>query len=239
MIFYVDEFGDNSMATAPGSSPPVLKSGTSEYFILSAVGVRDTSRKPLAEAIFNVKRKHFQDDVELLSWVDSELKGRYLFRVARSVASGNVLQKPVAYSRLDTAEKINALIDDCGLLFATFRPVVFSVVVDKALLLGRDPVLRPTPLGAAYTYLQQRVALTMERLHAGEAAILVADQQTQHESFFRTGEMNAVRDRMTKDLPVTPDFNLVLDKPLWIDTELSVWDREILQLPDIEVISPR
>lgn len=34
-----------------------------------------------------------------------------------------------------------------------------------------------------------------------------------------------------------PNFNLVLDKPLWIDTELSTWDREIIQLADIVAYS--
>lgn len=109
-----------------------------------------------------------------------------------------------------------------------------TAVDKKALLVKKNAA---PPLGAAYTYLQQRVALTVEKVHAGEGAILVADQQTQHERFFRSGEMNSVRDGMTGPLPVQPNFNLVLDKPLWIDTELSGWDREILQLSDVVAYS--
>ncbi|HEX6500421.1 MAG TPA: DUF3800 domain-containing protein [Micromonosporaceae bacterium] len=233
LIFYVDEFGDHSMLTKPGS-PTDLKPGVSKHFILAAVGVRDTSRKPLAEAIFGLKKRHFGLHAERMPWSASEIKGRYLFRAARSVATGHVLEHPDAYVCLDSVVKVNALIEDLGLIFAKFRPIIFAVAVDKAAILSklwsRTP---PPPLGVAYAYLHQRVALTMERLHAGEAAILVADQQTQHESFFRTGEMNAVRDRMTSPLPISPNFDLVLDKPLWIDTALSSWDREILQLPDM------
>jgi hypothetical protein len=235
LIFYIDEFGDSSMLTDAAAPVPTLKSGVSPYFVLSAVGIRDTSRKPLAEELFAVKAKHFGDAIELQPWSASEVKGRYLFRAARSVATGHVLTRPAAYSRLDTPPKVAALVDDLGLIFAKFRPVIYAVVIDKraALVPPKKNKRVPPPLGAAYTYLSQRVALTMEHLYAGEGAILVADQQTQHEAFFRSGEMNDVRDGMTKPLPTHPNFDLVLDKPLWIDTALSSWDREILQLPDI------
>lgn len=143
---------------------------------------------------------------------------------------------PPAYAVLDTTAKVDALVDDLGLLFVKYRPLIFCVAVDKRALLTRKRASAP-PLGAAYAYLQQRVALTMESLYAGDSAILVADQQTQHESFFRSGEMNAVRDGMTAPLPMQPNFNLVLDKPLWVDTDLSTWDREILQLADIAAYS--
>jgi hypothetical protein len=238
LLFYVDEFGDHSMGVSP-EDPWVLKEGVSEWFILSAVGIRDSSRKPLAEAIFELKRRHFGSDMEMQPWGSSEIKGRFLMRAARSAASGHVLTTPRAYQALDSPQRVAALISDVSLIFSKFRPLIFAIAIDKTALL-RDKGKRKKsgpPLGIAYTYLQQRVALTMEKVHSGEGAILVADQQTQHESFFRSGEMNAVRDRMTKRLPIQPSFNLVLDKPLWIDTQLSSWDREVLQLPDVVAYS--
>jgi hypothetical protein len=49
-------------------------------------------------------------------------------------------------------------------------------------------------LGAAYAARMQRVARTMEDLHDGDVAILVTDQQLEHEQLFRSGEINRVRD---------------------------------------------
>jgi hypothetical protein len=231
LIFYADEYGDHSMTTAPDSEPPVLKKGTSEYFILSAVGVRDTSRKPLAEALFEIKRRHFGARVDEIPWSESEIKGRYLFRATRSAASANVLASPSSYAQLDTMNKVNGLVHDLGMIFAKYRPLVFTVAVDKKELLARQSGLHP--LGVAYAYIHQRIALTMEKLYAGDAAIVVADQQTQHEAFFRSGKLHASRESLTPNLYVKPNFNLVLDKPLWVDTELSSWDREIIPLADI------
>lgn len=236
LIFYIDEFGDDSMRLKEDSTDcPQLKDGVSEWFVLSAVGIRDSSRKPLAEALFEIKARHFGPEVALQPWAESEIKGRFLFRASRSAAAGKTLASPAAYSALDSPDKVAALVNDIGLLILKYRPLIFSVAVDKNALLARSR--HEPPLGAAYTYLQQRVALTMEKLHAGEAAILVADQQTQHETFFRSGKMNEVRDRMTSPLPIKPNYNLVLDKPLWVDTDLSTWDRELIQLSDIAAYS--
>lgn len=234
LLFYIDEFGDHSMRTAD-DSPARLKQGVSEWFILSAVGIQSSSRKPLAEAIFEIKERHFGPGIRVEPWAHSEIKGRYLFRASRSVATGHVLAKPTAFATLNTVDKVEALILDLGLVFARYRPLVFAAAVDKKRLLGKGK--SEPPLGAAYAYLAQRVSLTMEKLHAGETAIMIADQQAQHESFFRSGDLNASRDRLTQNLPIQPNFNLVLDKPLWVDTDLSSWDREILQLADIVAYS--
>jgi hypothetical protein len=231
LIFYADEYGDHSMTTAVDIEPPRLKTGTSEMFILSAVGVRDTSRKPLAEALFEIKRRHFGEHVRDLPWGHTEIKGRYLFRASRSTASGNVLSSPPGYAALTTAASVESLVTDLGLIFAKYRPLIFTVAVDKRELLARDSKLHP--LGIAYTYIHQRIALAMEKLYAGDAAIVVADQQTQHEAFFRSGRMHENREALTSHLYMQPNFNLVLDKPLWVDTDLSSWDREIIQLADI------
>lgn len=241
LLFYIDEFGDHSVATAP-DDPTSLKAGVSEWFVLGSVGVRDTSRKPLAEAIFELKRKHFGEGIDLDPWDDSEIKGRYLFRVARSTAAGKKLKRPSAYQTLDKSDKVTNLIDDLDLLFAKFRPLIFAVAVDKRALLELSQKASANyevapPLGASYAYLQQRVAFTMEQVFAGDSAMLVADQQVQHEQYFMSGEMNDVRDGLTENLPLQPNFDLVLDKPLWIDTNLSSWDREILQLADIVAYS--
>lgn len=152
-------------------------------------------------------------------------------RASRSVASGNVLENPSAYRVLDSVHKVNALVKDLGLIFATFRPLVFAIAIDKRAMLKNDKDLHP--LGVAYAYLNQRIAAAMEDLYAGDAAIIVADQQTQHEAFFRSGEMNDIRGQLTSGLPRKPKYDLVLDKPLWVDTDLSSWDREIVQLADI------
>jgi hypothetical protein len=112
---------------------------------------------------------------------------------------------------------------------------VFAVAVDKSRLLA-SPVPHH-PLGVAYAYLHQRVALTLGQVNEGEGALFVADQQTQHEEYFKSGQMNAVRDEMTEAVWTKPDFRRVLDKPLWVDTDLSTWDREIIQLADIVAYS--
>lgn len=232
LLFYVDECGDHSMNTVDDEhGGKRLKDGVSPYFVLSGVGIRDTSRKPLAEALFEIKERHFGEGVAGEPWGDSEIKGRYLARAARAAAAGRPMEKPAAYRALATTDQVARLVNDLGLVFDKYRPLTFSAVVDKRRVLetGRNV----PPLGAAYAYLHQRVALTLEKLHAGEGAILIADQQTQHEKFFRSGEMNRVRDRLSQKLAMRPNFDLVIDKPLWVDTDLSSWDREIIQLADI------
>lgn len=237
LLFYVDEYGDPSMKCAPNADSATLKDGVSEWFILSAVGVQESTRRPLAESLFEIKEKHFGKSIDLQPWEASEIKGRFLFRAARSASAGKVLAHPSAYAVFTSTEKVQGLVDDLSRVFSTYRPLIFAVAVDKKRLLKRKGQHRKEPLGAAYAYLEQRVALTVEKVYTGEGAMLVADQQTQHESYFRSGAMNSVREELTRKLPIQPNFNLVLDKPLWIDTDLSSWDREILQLSDIVAYS--
>ncbi|WP_203656564.1 DUF3800 domain-containing protein [Demequina activiva] len=232
IVFYADECGDHSMATAP-ESPGALKSGVSPYFVFATVGIRDSSRSTLANELVEVKAKHFGEDVLDLAWGDSEIKGRYLYRASRSVANGKILSKPAAFGRLDSPEKVSALVHDLGLIFSKYRPLIFAVTVDKVEILKQGQDHQRSPLGVAYAYIHQRIALGLERLYAGDSAIIVADQQADHERFFRSGEMNRVRDDLSQHLYVRPNFDLVLDKPLWVDTDLSSWDREIIQLADI------
>jgi hypothetical protein len=233
-VFYIDEFGDKSLLTETGD-PLKLKPGTSKFFILSAVGIRDTSRKALAEALWTVKRKHLGRAIESMPWGDSEIKGRHLTRLSKSVANGKKLMSPSAFQTILTVDTANAMIRDVALLFAQFRPVVFSVAIDKEEMLRKNK--DADPVGIAYAYLNQRIALAMERLYSDESAILVADQQTEHEKYFRSGAMNKLRDDLTMHMPSKPNFKLVLDKPLWVDTNLSTWDREIIQMADIVAYS--
>ena len=235
LLFYVDEYGDSSLRTIPGASPPQLKPGTSPYFILAGVGVRDTSRKPLAEKILEIKERHFGPVVGTGAWADTEIKGRHLARAARKVAAGDVLARPAGYLHLTTASQVDELARDLGLVFSTFRPTIFATVVDKNEMLAKGKDF--DPIGVAHTYLHQRIAMTMEDVYAGDAAIIVADQQAQHEKVFRAGIMRDARTALTKNLPRKPNYNLVLDKPLWVDTELSTWDREIIQLADVAAYS--
>jgi hypothetical protein len=197
LIFYADEFGDSSLELERGVELPQLKSGTSELFVLSGVGVRDTSRKNLAEAIFKVKEKHFGARTVDAKWSATEIKGRYLVRASRSVANGKVLAHPIGYRSLNSVSKVEALVADLGLLFATFRPLVFATVVDKREMVAKQRDLHP--IGIAYAYMHQRIALAMEDLYSGDAAMIAADQQTQHETFFRSGKMNDTRKQLQQN----------------------------------------
>jgi len=85
LIFYADEFGDHSMLTVPQKLQAELKTGTSDFFVLTGVGVRDTSRKPLADALFKIKKKHF-GALASQPWGDSEIKGRSRILSQRVVA---------------------------------------------------------------------------------------------------------------------------------------------------------
>jgi hypothetical protein len=230
LIFYADENGDHSMLTEPGVTPARLKRGTSPRFTLASVGIRDTSRRPVAEALFDLKKRHF-GDASAGRWVDTEIKGRYLLRAARGAATGRPLPSPAGYARLDTPAKVDALIRDLGLLFAKFRPLIYATVVDKTEMLATNRELHP--IGVAYTYLLQRISIVVEQLYAGDGAMVVADQQTQHETFFRAGGLHEARERLAEGRNKRPNYDVVLDKPLWIDTELSSWDREIIQLADV------
>jgi hypothetical protein len=236
-LFYVDECGDDAIKYAAEGPPYVLSTKQSPYFTLSAVGIRDSSRKPLADALFEIKTRHFGKQVGDFKWGDSEIKGRFLNRSARAASNGTALQSPKAYRKLDSPHKVSKLINDLGLLFDKHRPIILSVTVDKARLVKTKSRSDHDALGAAYSLLQERIALSLEKLYTGESAVLIADEQTHHEKFFRSGEMNRKRKRFSGSLKVQPNFDLVVDKPLWLDTDLSSWDRELIQLADIVAYS--
>ncbi|RLP83021.1 hypothetical protein D9V34_07200 [Mycetocola lacteus] len=104
-------------------------------------------------------------------------------------------------------------------------------MIDKVALLKQTK--SDSPLGIAYALLHERIALSIEKLFGNESAVIIADQQTQHEHYFRSGGMSAARDALARNLREKPKFDLVVDKPLWVDTDFSSWDRELIQLADI------
>lgn len=236
LLFYVDECGDSAIKLDPKAKELTLHPRVSRYFTLSAVGIRDSARKPLADALFETKGRHFGEEALRGPWADTEIKGRYLRRAERGAAAGAPLQAPVGYSHLSSPKRVTHLVNDLGLLLYKHRPLVLSVTIDKAQLLRRDSSYHH-PLGVAYALLQERVAFTLEKLYVGESAVLIADQQTEHEKSFREGHMHRLRTLMSSKLAVKPNFDLVIDKPLWVDTDLSSWDRELLQLADIVAYS--
>lgn len=230
LIFYVDETGNSSIATVPDTNPPELAPGTAEYFTLAGVGIRDSSRKPLAEYMLRLKAEHFgaRPDAD---WHDTEIKGRYLLHVAKALQNRKKHAAPAGWSALADADAMDALLRDLALAFLTFRPLILANVIDKQKMVTRG--IRTNPIGIAYSYLQRNIALTLEHQHSGEAAVIVADQQSQHEALFKSGGIHEIREEFSRYLTRVPNYNLVLDKPLWVDTERSIWDREILQLADI------
>jgi hypothetical protein len=230
LIFYVDETGNPSLTTVPGSNPPELIPGTAQFFTLAGVGIRDSARKPLAEYLLRVKAEHLGAGPDA-EWDATEIKGRYLLHVAKALRSGKKHAAPSGYSALADPAAMDALLHSLGLAMSVFRPLIMANVVDKQKMIARG--IRTNPIGIAYSYLQRNIALTLEHQLSGEAAVIVADQQTQHEALFKSGGIHEIRTELEKDLTRVPNYNLVLDKPLWVDTDLSMWDREILQLADI------
>lgn len=225
-IFYTDETGTSALSTAPGSDRPELKPGHSHYFTLAGIGIRDSARTRLAERLISLKLKHFGAVVG--DWSASEIKGRYLRRAVGSVADNDSGALPSGW---DALAEPRVLVDDLALLVRQFRPLVFTNIVDKRKMVTRGETLNP--IGIAYSYLQRNIALTLEHQYAGECAVILADQQNEHEQFFRSGGIHEIRAMLERDLTKSPRYELVLDKPLWVDTELSTWDREIIQLADI------
>ena len=210
----------------------MLKPGTSEHFILAAVGVRDISRRPLAEALIAIKKKHFGADVFDRDWSTSEIKGSYLNHAMAHALKGRVMAAPSAYRALDTVEKAEALIDDLGMLFREFAPVVVIHAVDKAPLLS--DARAESPLGIAYVRLHESIASVLADSASETSALIVADDQKAHEKYFSSGDFARARDAAADP---DRDWRSIMDKPLWIDPKLSSWDREIIQLADIVVFA--
>jgi hypothetical protein len=226
LLFYVDESGT---ASAEGSTVAGTDSRHLDYFVLAAVGIHDSSRAPLARAVIDIKAKYLGVPKAKDDWRSRELKARYLMAVARKGQHFSAAQVPAPYVALVDVGARKRLAYDLRRLFTRFRPATVAVVVDKT-------ALKPTglhPLEVGYAKLYEQVALVSEHVYGGETAILVPDLQLEHEKQFESGDVLKVREMLKSKGTYAPDFNLVMDKPLWIADKQSILDREIIQLADI------
>ena len=227
LIFYIDESGHHSME-ADRDDPSKLAHGRSDWFVLSAVGIRDTTRRPLAEAVDKVKRRYLGGSADG-AWNDAEIKGRRL-ALTRNRLSGDKVAEG-GYPSLKSARSLVALEGELAAVFNEFRPLCFTIAIDKGRLLAKSP--GDSALGWAYAFLYRRIALKLNDVFPGEGGVLVADQQTEHENYFLSGDLTGFRDELAATSPLKADYRVLLDRPLWIDTGLSTWDREIIQLADL------
>lgn len=232
LLFYVDESGGTSMNFTTPPDGRTRPQGSSDLFVLAAVGIHDSSRARLALELKDIKRRCFGDGAVERPWKDTELKGTFLAHAARHGRNGERMGRiPPGYSALLARGMVEDLIRDLGQVFAKFRPTVFAMVVDKLAMVEReDP---STVLGAAYSRLYERVALTLDQVNEGEGGLFVADQQDEHEAYFKSGRMRDDLDALAAERTAKPNFKLLIDKPVWIDSTLSTWDRELIQLPDL------
>lgn len=72
LLFYLDEFGEGSMRRQRVGRRWVLDPAVSPWFILGAVGIKETMRKDLAEDITEIKVRYFPGWNQGL-WKDTEI----------------------------------------------------------------------------------------------------------------------------------------------------------------------
>ena len=231
LLFYVDKSGGTSMTFSAPQRGHTRPQGASDLFVLAAVGIHDSSRARLAVEIQEAKLRCFGEGAMARPWNDTELKGTFLSHVVRHHDGDRIGRIPAGYGALVARGKVDALLRDLGQIFAKFRPLVFAMVVDKRAMAAREE--HGSVLGAAYARLYERVALTLDQVNEGEGGLFVADQQDEHEAYFKSGAMRDDLDALAADRTAKPNFRLLVDKPVWIDSSLSTWDRELIQLPDL------
>lgn len=228
LLFYIDESGHHRMA--PDKHDPTrLARDTTDWFVLSAVGIRDTERQPLAEAVYALKERWLGTSSDR-PWGETELKGRRL-AITRRRLEGARPDPEADYPAIASSAQLDALEEGIGELFAGIDGMAFTIAIDKNRLFETRPGV--PALGSAYAFLYRRIALTLAARFPGEHGILIADQQAEHEKAFRDHELTRVRDELAAEGRLTADYRLLLDRPLWIDSSLSTWDREIIQLADL------
>jgi hypothetical protein len=235
LIFYIDESGETALSRTQKNGVWVLNPGVSPWFILAACGIAETSRVDLAHQVMHIKDNFFPG-WKAQPWRETELKGRFLCAAHRRLSRGKIPLKPVGYKSLRSIRQLENLCEALGRLLRKFRPLMYVIAVDKTTLVRRTTPLPPE--GIAYAFLEQRLALLVDTVYGdAEGALMVADQQHSHEKLFRSGEMLRIRTQVTQNLPIQPNFELILDRPVWIDEILHPLDREILQLPDLAATS--
>lgn len=223
LLFYLDEFGNESLTASSIQNHP--------YFAMGSMCIRDTQRLSLCEQLRKLKDDFFpgwrQKD-----WSESEIKGRYLAQAVRRHMNGSPPLHPYAYRNL-IGGNLGRFIDRLFNIVHRFSPTFYFVAVDKASLITRHPHDPFSPVGLAYAHLQLRSALLIAEVYGrSEGGVFLADEENHHESLFRKGVINQVRNDITQRLPFPANIELLLDKPLWINRgELNV-EREITQLAD-------
>lgn len=231
LIFYIDESGDTGLSRTRRGGTWVLNPGVPQWFVLAACGIPETSRVDLAGTLVHIKDNFFPG-WQQADWHDTEIKGRYLAQAHKRLSRGLRPLKPVGYRSLRTLRQLDRLCEALCRVLRKSRPLIYAVAVDKKTLVRRS---RPwPPEGIAYAFLEQRLALLVDTVYGdAEGVLMVADQQHAHEKLFRSGVMLQVRTQVTAQLPIQPRFELILDRPVWIDEVLHPLDRECLQIPDL------
>ena len=225
LVFYIDEVGTGNLGDKSLKEHP--------WFILGALGIRDVHRQGLAQAIQEAKDEAFGIIWRRKPWENTEIKGRYLAAAKRRLDQGKPALNPSGYYSL-TAYKLEGLLDTLFKIFRTFTPVLYAIGIDKekhlAVQRRGDPY---DPIAIAYAFLQQRLAALVEHTsQASEGALMLADEQSHHETLFRKGEVRAVRNGFQARWLGKPNVAVIIAKPVWIDKDEMVLDREIAQLTD-------
>lgn len=158
-LFYVDECGGISMTFSPPPEGKTMTNGSSELFVMSAGGIHDSSRGPLAHELEEAKLRSFSEKAVGDPAADTELKGEYLAHLSRRFAGASSQEVARGYRAVSDKHKFGFLLRDIGQLFAKFRPIVFTVVVDKRDLEAAQEGVKP--LRVAYSRLYERVAFTL------------------------------------------------------------------------------
>ena len=225
LVFYVDEVGIGNLDAASLAEHP--------WFILGALGIRDVNRQSLADDIRGIKDEAFGSAWQRNPWGDTEIKGRYLAAAKRRLNHGKPPLKPSGYRGL-TTDKLESFVNGLFKIFRIFSPVLYAIGVDKNKHLTYPRRAAPyDPIAITYAFLQQRLTALVEHTsHASEGALMLADEQRHHESLFRKGDIQAVRKGFQAGWHGQPNVAVIIAKPVWIDEDEMVIDREIGQLTD-------
>lgn len=228
-IFYIDEFGSGGMTPAGIKTHPCSA--------LCAFGVAETNRISLANHIGGIKDEFFVG-WKTRDWHHSEIKGRYLRSAQRRLNSGRKPGAPSGFHGL-TTNTLRRLVRHLGLTFHKFRPLIYIVAVHKdqtAKKYGKSRSGPHDPVALAYLYLQQRASLLIEDVYGSdEGCLFVADEQGGHEKLFRNGTVHRLRQVIHGSglMKRSTNFEVIFDKPLWVNKGELPADREILQLADV------
>jgi len=225
LVFYIDEVGTGDL------NKPSLKAHP--WFVLGALGIRDVNRISLCQSIVQAKTETFGPSWQSAPWNDYEIKGRYLAAAKRRLGQGKPALNPIGYQHLTTA-KLETLLDALFKMFRMFTPTLYAIGVDKNKHIAVPRSGKPyDPVAVGYAFLQQRLAGLVEHTsQSNEGALMLADEQSHHESLFRRHEVQSVRTGFQIHTASPPNVAVIIAKPVWIDMHEMTIDREIAQLTD-------